>query len=145
MHNVLFPLISSLCSSLKSRAALQVEKFALRHQIAVLQQASSKRARLRPMDWIFWVWLSWLWSDWRSSIEIVKPETVIAWHRKGFRLYWRWKSRRPGRPNTKHEIGDLIRCLRAFFKTEGLEDGDTINQYALTQPTNENTTLLEMQ
>jgi len=51
----------------------------------------------------------------------------------------------PDEPACKKGIGDLIRCLRAFFKTEGLEDGDTINQYALAQPTNENTTLLEMQ
>jgi len=111
MKNVLLSLISSLCSSLKSRAALQAEILALRHQITVLQQGSSKRTRLRPMDRIFWVWLSWLWSGWRSSVEIVKPETVIAWHRKGFRLYWRWKSRRHDRPNSRHQIRELIRKM----------------------------------
>ena len=111
MNNVLLSLISTLCFSFKSRAALQAEILALQHQIAVLQQASNKRARLPPMDRIFWVWLSRLWPDWRSSIKIVKPETVIAWHRKGFRLYWRWKSRRPGRPNTQREIRELIRKM----------------------------------
>jgi putative transposase len=61
---------------------------------------------------LFWVWLSRLWTDWRSALLIVKPETVIAWHRKGFRLYWTWKSRhRQGRPNVSAEIRDLIRKM----------------------------------
>jgi putative transposase len=111
MNNVLLSLISTLCFSLKSRATLQTEILALRHQIAILQQASDKRPRLRWMDRIFWVWLSQLWSGWRSSIKIVKPETVIAWHRKGFRLFWRWKSRRHGRPNTRRDIRTLIRKM----------------------------------
>jgi len=119
MNNVLFSLISSLCCTFKSRVALQAEILALRHQVAVLQQSSGNRARLRPMDRIFWVWLSWLWSGWRSSIKIVKPETVIAWHRKGFRLYWRWKSRRPGRPNTNREIRELIRRMSKANATWG--------------------------
>jgi hypothetical protein len=55
-----------------------------------------------------WVWLSRLWSGWRSALIIVKPETVISWHRQGFRLYWRWKSRHmQGRP-VSHEVIDLI-------------------------------------
>ena len=111
MKNVLLSLVSTLCFSLKSRAALQAEILALQHQIAVFQQASNKRVRLRRMDRIFWVWLSQLWSGWRSSIKIVKPDTVIAWHRKGFRLYWGWKSRRPGRPDTKQDIRKLIRKM----------------------------------
>jgi len=58
------------------------------------------------------VWLSRLWSDWRSVLVIVKPETVIAWHRKGFRLYWQWKSRHPqGRPSISPEVIDLIRKM----------------------------------
>jgi putative transposase len=68
------------------RLALAAENLALRQQLAVLQ-VLAKRPRLRKRDRIFWVWLSWLWSDWRSSLMIVKPETVIRWHREGFRLY----------------------------------------------------------
>ena len=117
MNNVLLSVISTLCFSLKSRVALQAEILALRHQMAVLQQASNKRARLRQMDRIFWVWLSRLWSGWRSSIKIVKPETVIAWHRKGFRLYWCRKCRRPGRPDTKQDI-------RKWGWGLGIGDGD---------------------
>src|SRR5258705_2195276 len=57
--------------------------------------------------------LSRLWTQWRSALVIVKPETVIAWHRKGFRLYWRWKSRagKSGRPCVSLEIRELIRQM----------------------------------
>jgi transposase InsO family protein len=62
---------------------------------------------------VFWVWLSRLWSGWRSTLAIVKPETVISWHRKGFRLYWTWKSwcGMPGRPEVSQEARDLIRKM----------------------------------
>lgn len=74
-----------------SRAAIAAENLALRHQLGVLQR-SVKRPRLHQRDRVFWVWLSRFWPDWRSSLLIVKPETVIRWHREGFKLYWRWKS-----------------------------------------------------
>jgi hypothetical protein len=87
-------LFSSLLDSLRSHAALQAEILALRHQFLVLQRANRKhRLRMRALDRVFWVWLSCVWSGWRSALLIVKPATVIAWHRKGFRLYWTWKSR----------------------------------------------------
>jgi hypothetical protein len=61
---------------------------------------------------MLWVWLSRFWPGWRSALLIVKPETVIAWHRKGLRLYWTWKSRLPnGRPSVPQEIRDLIRMM----------------------------------
>jgi hypothetical protein len=71
---------------LQSRAALAAENLALRQQVAVLQR-SLKRPRVRRRDRIFWVWLSRLWRGWRSSLLVVQPETVIRWHREGFRLY----------------------------------------------------------
>jgi putative transposase len=80
-----------------SRATIVAENLALRHQLGVLQR-SVKRPQLRQRDRIFWVWLSRLWADWRSSLMIVKPDTVVRWHQQGFKLYWRWKSRgKPGR------------------------------------------------
>ena len=61
---------------------------------------------------MLWGWLSRLWNGWRSALVIVKPETVIAWHRKGFRLYWQWKSRHPrGRPSVSREVINLIRKM----------------------------------
>ena len=68
---------------------------------------------LQAADRLLWVWLSRVWADWRSSLVIVKPETVIAWHRKAFRLFWTWKIRRgkPGRPAVPREVRDLIRRM----------------------------------
>ena len=68
-------------------AALAAENLALSQQLAVLQ-VSAKRPTLRKRDRVFWVWLFRIWSGWRSCVMIVKPETVICWHREGFRLYW---------------------------------------------------------
>jgi len=78
---------------LGNSAAVALENVVLRHQLAVLQR-SVRRPRLRRRDRIFWTGLSRLWAGWRSSLVIVQPATVLAWHRQGFQLYWRWKSRR---------------------------------------------------
>jgi len=101
------------------RAAIAAEIRALRHQLSVLQR-SVRHPRLRQRDRVFWVWLSRLWADWRTSLVIVKPETVIRWHRDGFRLYWRWKSRKkPGRPKIEAEIRRLIRQMSRENATWG--------------------------
>jgi hypothetical protein len=85
----------------RTRAALQLEIPALRHQINVLRRSQRVRVRLNALDRFLWERLLQLWSGWRCALIIVKPETVIAWHRRGFRLYWTWKSTqsRPGRPS----------------------------------------------
>jgi putative transposase len=113
MLTLLLVLFSTLRSSLRSRAALQAEILALRHQLLVLQRSTrGRRLRLRAADRLFWVWLSRVWQGWRLSLRIVKPETVIAWNRKGFRLYWTWRSRaRNGRPCELREIRELIRRI----------------------------------
>ena len=107
-------LFTTLSSIFRSRAALQLENLALRHQIGVLQRSVRKRPKLTPGDRLLWVWLSRIWRDWRSALAIVKPETVLAWHRAGFRLFWTWKVRhvgQPGRPTVPREIRDLIRKM----------------------------------
>jgi len=93
-------------------AAIALENVALRHQLRVLQR-SVTRPRLSRWDRVFCVWLSRLGASWRSSLLIVQPATVLAWHRRGFRLYWRWKSRpKPvGRPRLDHELRQLIRRM----------------------------------
>jgi len=79
----------------------------------VLQRSKrGHKLRLSSADRALWVWLSHLWTDWRSALIIVKPETVIGWHRQGFRLYWRWKSRHPaGRPSVSSDVIELIRRM----------------------------------
>ena len=108
-----FPvLVAVLSATFKSRAALHLENLALRHQLGVLQR-SVKRPRLTSPDRLLWAWLCEIWTDWRSALVIVKPHTVIAWHRKGFRLFWTWKIRRgkPGRPTVPKHVRELIRRL----------------------------------
>ena len=87
-------------SAFRSRATVELENFALRHQLNVLKRSAKQRPKLTRVDRLLWVILSRVWRDWRSALAIVQPETVIAWHRKGFRLFWTWKVRRgqPGRP-----------------------------------------------
>ena len=95
-----------------SRAALHLENLALRQQLAALDRKGA-RPSLRMADRLFWVVLSRLWSGWREILVIVKPETVIGWHRKGFRRFWTRKSRRgkPGRPPVSSEFRGLIRRM----------------------------------
>ena len=101
-----------ICSYFRNQTELATENLALRQQLAVLQR-QSKRPRLKKRDRILWVWLSRFWCNWKSVLVIVQPETVIGWHRQGFKLYWRWKSRsrNPGRPKISRELRDLIRQM----------------------------------
>jgi putative transposase len=89
-----------------ARAGLQLEIVALRHQLNVLRRSQRGRIQLSRADRVIWFWLSKVWPGWRSALLIVKPETVVSWHRRGFRLYWRWKSKRgPGRrPEVSAEV-----------------------------------------
>ena len=93
-------------------AAVSLENFALRFQLAVLQR-SVPRPKVCRWDRLVWVWLSRLWTGWRSTLVIVQPATVLAWHRRGFQLYWRWTSRtRPGgRPPIARDLRNLIRRM----------------------------------
>jgi putative transposase len=113
MLSPLTALFATLSSVLRSRSVLQLENVALRHQIAVLQRAAGKRLKLRPGDRLLWVWLSRIWSGWRSALAIVKRETVVAWHRVGFRRFWTWKVRRGrlGRPVVSREVRNLVRRM----------------------------------
>ena len=113
MLDLILITLNSCLTSLRGQAALQAEIIALRHQLTVLQRTGkARRLILNRADRCLWVWLSRLWADWRSSLIIVTPETVIAWHRQGFRWYWTWKTRgRTGRPQVPKDTRDLIRKL----------------------------------
>ena len=86
--SVLLLLLKSLHGTVRSRAALQLEVLALRHQLQVLQRTRPRRVHLTKADRCLWVWLSRIWTGWRTALVIVKPETIMAWHRRGFRLFW---------------------------------------------------------
>ena len=112
MRAVLAALATSMVALLRSRASLQLEILALRHQLAVLQ-GSGRCPRLNPADRLLWAWLSRAWSSWQDALVFVKPSTVISWQRKRFRDHWTRLSRpgRPGRPGVAREIRDLIRKM----------------------------------
>jgi hypothetical protein len=97
----------------KRRAALQLENIALRHQIGVLQRSAKKRLPLNNADRLLWVVFSRVWTEWRSALVIVTLDTVIAWHRNAFRVFWTWKIQRgkPGRPAISDGIRALIRRM----------------------------------
>jgi putative transposase len=93
------------------RTDLVAENLALRQQLIVFRR-NAKRPRLRRQDRIFWLWLARYWEGWRESLIVVKPATVVRWHRQGFNYYWAWKSRHKGaRPAIDPEVRDLIRRM----------------------------------
>src|SRR5918996_1543934 len=112
MSCVMISVLAMLRSFVRSRASLHLEVLALRHQLQVLQRSRPRRLRLAKMDRWLWAWLSRSWSGWRTALVIVKPETVIGWHRKGFRLFWTWRSRRRvGRPAVAADVRALIQTM----------------------------------
>ena len=122
MNAILLALLAAARDAVRRRADLQVELLALRHQVMVLQrQCGERRLRLRRSDRWLWMILSRRWSGWRGTLVLVKPETVIAWHRSGFRSFWRWKirGRGRGRPAVPCEVVGLIRTMQKANPTWG--------------------------
>ncbi len=105
-------LLTALTALLRSRSDLVLENLALRQQLAVLQGRQPRR-RMPAGGRLFWVTLRRLWPKWRNVLVVVKPETVVRWHRLGFRAFWRWRSRpkRPGRPKIDPKLRELIRRM----------------------------------
>ena len=111
MLTVMSALASRLSFRLRSRASLELELVALRHQVTVLRRQRPGRTQLFAADRLLWVWLYRTWPKVLDAMVLVKPATVIDWHRKGFRLYLRRRSRHLGRPGIDREIRDLIRKM----------------------------------
>jgi putative transposase len=102
-------ILLTILSALKSHRALALENLTLRHQLNILQR-NRKKPRLKNKDRLLWIILARIWKDWRTPLTLVQPETVIGWYRKGFRYYWRWKSRPRwlGRPKVPRDVRELI-------------------------------------
>jgi transposase InsO family protein len=112
MVEFLIKLLLVARAKLKSRARLEAENIVLRQQVIILSRKARSRVRLRNIDRLIFDWLCRLFPSILNAITVVKPETVIRWHRRGFRAYWRWKSSRVGgRPKIDREIRDLIRRM----------------------------------
>lgn len=112
MFAVLHALGMFLGDLFKSRARLEAEILLLRHQLNIALRHVPARVRLRRGDRAFLVWVVRLWPSLLDVVQVVQPRTVLRWHRAGFRMYWRWKSRkRVGRPKIDRGLRDLIRRM----------------------------------
>jgi hypothetical protein len=111
MLNLLLTILKTVSSSLKSHRHLALENLALRQQLAMLKQ-SATRPRVSAADRLFWILFSKYVDGWRAMIHALHPDTVVRWHRKGFRV-WTWKSSRcrQGRPSISPETRELIRTM----------------------------------
>ena len=113
MLDVIFAVLRALLSGFQPRSRLALENLALRHQLAVLKRQTHK-PKLSSADRLLWVGLRRLWPQWPSALLLFQPQTIIAWHRLGFRLFWRWKSRvRDGRPSLD---GDLVALIQQTWQ-----------------------------
>jgi len=135
-------LVISLFSPRKRLRDLTIENLALRQQLAVYQQ-NQKKPRISNGTRMFWIVLSKISRDWKDVLVIVKPATVVKWHRKGFKLFWRWKSRhrKPGRPRINVKLRLLIRQMALENPTWGAPQihGQLLKLgYVLCQTTVEN-------
>ena len=113
-------LLGLLRDLLRPSRDLIIENLALRQQILVLERTHPKPP-LTELDRTFWVLLSRLWADWHRPLRLVQPATVIAWHRRVWRFWWRWKSRpqTTGRPRVPDEVIELIRRISRENPTWG--------------------------
>ena len=101
-----------VASLFKSRRRLEVENLFLRHQLNIALRGAPRRLRLRGSDRALMVWMTWLWPSLLGLSRVVQPDTILRWHRAGFRAYWRWRSRaRPGRPRVSRELRELIQRM----------------------------------
>ena len=112
MKTILLPLLATLADLLRNRAVLHLEILALRQQLAMVTR-KDRKLRFRRRERLFWVWLYRIWPGCQETLAVFKADTLVRWHRQGFRLFWTWKSsrRRGGRPSISPEIRALIRRL----------------------------------
>jgi hypothetical protein len=105
-------LVTFVANLFRSRRRLEVENLFLRHQLNIAMRRAPHRLRLRTRDRALLVLMTWLWPSLLGLSRVVQPDTILRWHRAGFRVYWRWKSRgRPGRPSVSRELRELIRRM----------------------------------
>ena len=102
--------LGALVSAFQTQGELALENLAPRQQLAILKMRNV-RPNLSNSDRLFWVVLSRLWGNWCAALHVVQPATVIRWHRKGFKLYWKRKSQRLGRPNINSDVRQLIQQI----------------------------------
>ena len=112
MLAILYALGMFVADLFKSHSRLEAENLVLRHQLNLALRQKPFRIRLRVTDRALLVWMVRLWPNLLDAVQLVQPETILRWHRAGFRMYWRWTSRhRAGRPKIDRELRELIRRM----------------------------------
>ena len=112
MVDLLLAIWMLVCDLFKSQRRLRAENLFLRHQLNIALRRAPRRFRLSLRDRILLVWMTRVYPDLLGLAWVVKPETILRWHRAGFRAFWRWKSRkRAGRPKIDRALRDLIRRM----------------------------------
>ena len=117
VRRLLYDLVTLVRLGLTSRAQLAAENLFLRKQLALYQERHTKPRRPDPATRVALVLLTRL-LDWRSILTVVQPDTLIRWHRQGWRLFWRWKAR-PGRPPIPADLQRLIVTMARANSTSG--------------------------
>jgi hypothetical protein len=112
MFAILHALGMFVADLFKSRSRLEAENLLLRHQLTIAMRQAPPRLRLRGSDRALLTWMTRVWPGLLGAVQVVQPETVLRWHRAGFKIFWRWKSRqRAGRPRIDRGLRDLIRRM----------------------------------
>ena len=113
MKTITLPLLATLLGLFRSRTRLHLEVLSLRQQLAMAKQKPHKRHQFNRRQRFFWICLYRLWPECLQTLQIFKPDPLIRWHQKGFKRYWRWKSRNyhVGRPKISSEVHELIRTM----------------------------------
>ena len=112
MFAILHALGMFVADLFKSRSRLEAENLFLRHQLTIAMRRAPPRLRLRGSDRALLIWTTRLWPNLRGMTQVVQPETILRWHRAGFKVFWRWKSRnRAGRPKIDRGLRDLIQRM----------------------------------
>jgi hypothetical protein len=112
MRAILHLLVAFVADIFKSRCRLESENLFLRHQLNIALRRAPPRLRLCGSDRALLVWMTRIWPGLLDAAKVVQPETILRWHRSGFKAFWRWKSRnRAGRPKVARELRDLIRQM----------------------------------
>src|SRR5262245_45061543 len=112
MLAILHLLVMFVADIFKSQRRLEAEHLFLRHQLIIALRRAPLRPRLHGSDRALLIWMTRSWPGLLDISQVVKPETILRWHRSGFRAFWRWKSRnRVGRPKVDRDLRDLIRRM----------------------------------
>ena len=140
MFAILHALGMFVADLFKSRSRLEAENLLLRHQLTIALRRAPPRLRLRGGDRALLIWMTRLWPSLLGAVQVVRPETVLRWHRAGFKMFWRWKScNRAGRPRIDRGLRDLIRrmsrenpvCTENFIRIDQLKESPNVSAQCL--------------